>query len=154
MNTLRSHTGRARRAIFAVTLLVASVACGASSPTAPSDSCSFTLSAPSQAFAADGGTGTVSVTTGPTCAWSVQGAEGWLTLTSPPAMNGPGTISYLVAVNASEAGRDKTLTIATVPFTVRQDGRSACRFSIDPERHRVGSRGDTVAVTVAPTVPT
>ena len=148
MRTLRSHTRRVGRGMVALALLLASVACG-HSPTAPTDSCSFALSATSRSFAADGGPGTVSVTTGTACSWSVTGADGWIALTSPASATGPGTVSYTGAANAGDAARDKTITIAALAFIVRQDASSACAFSIDPEQHRVDAKGGARSVSVA-----
>ena len=152
MTTLRSHTRRTGRGTFALTLLIVASACGSSSPTVPSQPCSFTLSASSQSFSSDGGTGAVTVSTGATCAWSVEGATGWVTLTSAPAVTGPGRVEFSVGANAGSAARDKTLAVAAAPFTVHQAAPDACTFTIEPERREIARRGGTaeVAVTTTP----
>ncbi len=74
--------------------------------------CTYTLSSTSQSFSQAGGNGSVTLTTGSGCAWTVQSYSNWLTITSPQSGTGPATILYRVAPNNS------TTTYLSSSFTV------------------------------------
>ncbi len=61
--------------------------------------CTYTLSSSAQTFSQIGGTGSVALTTDPSCAWTIQSSTAWLTVTSPTSGSGPATIQYAVAPN-------------------------------------------------------
>jgi hypothetical protein len=133
----------------AVTLLVVASACGSSSPSAPTEPCSYTLSATHSTFTADAGRGTVGVATRQDCAWSVAGTGEWVGLLTPTsAFTGSGTADFSVTANTG-AAREKTLTVAGHAFSVRQDGAAACTYAIDPERGEFAASGGTGSVTVS-----
>jgi len=81
--------------------------------------CSYALNAGGQAFAQDGGSGSIAITTQLGCAWSVTDTPAWVTLTSSATGIGNGTVTYQVAVNAV-GDRSGDLTIAGANFTVEQ----------------------------------
>jgi hypothetical protein len=90
--------------------------------------CTFSLSASTASIAAGGGSGTVSVISGPTgCtgSWSSSPNASWLSVASGGSGSGAGTttLTYSAAANASSA-RSGTLTIAGNTFTVNQSGAS------------------------------
>ena len=130
-----------------VGVLVALIGCG--SPTNPSPVCSYVLTSQGQSFSNDGGTGSVSITTDAACAWTVQGASEWVTLSSPASGTGPATVTYAVLLNAESAPRTKTLTVATKTYTINQEGRSPCLYSISPEQQRFDDEGGTGTVQVS-----
>ncbi|HXJ58515.1 MAG TPA: Ig-like domain-containing protein [Verrucomicrobiae bacterium] len=83
--------------------------------------CGYSLSANSASFDLDGGAGSVNVTSGGGCAWTVSGVPAWVTLASPANGSGNGTVSYTVAPNEGSA-RSVTLTIAGHPYGISQGG--------------------------------
>jgi hypothetical protein len=83
------------------------------------DICRVSLSASTQAFIADGGTGVVTVTA--PCAWTASSDASFLTLTSSNTGTGNGSVSFRVAANTGPA-RDGTLRIGSEVFTVYQTG--------------------------------
>jgi phosphatidylethanolamine-binding protein (PEBP) family uncharacterized protein len=85
----------------------------------PPPVCNYALSLSGQGFSSSGGAGTVGVTAGAGCAWSVSGVPGWLTLSSGGSGTGNGTVSYQVLAN-SGAGRSAVMTVGGVGFTVEQ----------------------------------
>ncbi len=87
--------------------------------------CAYTISPTSQSFAAGGGSGSVTVTTQPGCAWTATSNAGFITITSGSPGNGSGTLNYSVAANTGASSRSGTLTIAGQTFTVNQSGASA-----------------------------
>jgi hypothetical protein len=110
------NTGGARIGTVTIgtdTATVAQSAAGAS--------CSFLLSATSQAMMASGGQVTVSVTSGSGCAWAAWRTIGasWVTFDHPPSGIGNGSVSFTVAPNAGGA-RQATLSIAGVSFSLTQ----------------------------------
>jgi hypothetical protein len=134
---------------FVAVALAALVACDKSDPAAPTPvPCAYTLSSQSQSFTAEGGPGAVTISTDAACSWSVAGATGWVTLLSPASGVGTGPVNFTVLPNADQAARERILTVASLPFTIRQDGRAPCSFSIAPEQKSFGDEGGTAQVTV------
>ena len=101
-----------RRTLLALAIVV----CGRMTASAQ---CSYALNAGGQAFAQDGGSGSIAITTQLGCAWSVTDTPAWVTLTSSATGIGNGTVTYQVAVNAV-GDRSGDLTIAGANFTVEQ----------------------------------
>ncbi|MFY9557500.1 MAG: FG-GAP-like repeat-containing protein, partial [Blastocatellia bacterium] len=90
--------------------------------------CSFSLSSPSQNFAASGGSGTFNVTTGAACNWTAMTDVGWISTGSTGAGNGQ--VSYFVQANTSSA-RSGHITVEGQTFTVNQAGAEvACAYSL------------------------
>ena len=83
-------------------------------------SCSFSVSPVAQTIVAAGGTGTVTVTTSPGCAWSAASGVPWITITSGTSGSGDGTVAFSVAVNTTGAARSGSMTVAGQTVTVNQ----------------------------------
>ncbi len=67
-------------------------------------SCTYTLSSTSQTFSQLGGSGSFSIATGASCAWSVQTTYSWITIAnSSQSGTGPATIQFSVAPNSIPA---------------------------------------------------
>ncbi|MEP7338784.1 MAG: putative Ig domain-containing protein [Acidobacteriota bacterium] len=83
--------------------------------------CSYSISPTVQSFAASGGNGTVAVTAGESCAWTVvNNAPTWITVTSSGSGQSNGTVEYTVSPNSATTPRSGTLTIAGETFVVTQ----------------------------------
>ncbi|HLJ45824.1 MAG TPA: choice-of-anchor D domain-containing protein [Bryobacteraceae bacterium] len=91
--------------------------------------CNYSLNAAGVNPGSTASTGTVALTTGPTCTWAVSGNVPWLT---SPATNGMGsaTINYSVSANDTGAQRIGTLMIGDQAFTVTQSAAAAAILSI------------------------
>lgn len=113
-------------------------------------SCSFTLGALNQSFSANGGTGSVSVTTASGCQWVAASNVNWITITAGSVSVGSGTVEFLVAANTNASSRSGTLTIANQTFTVNQAGiapnPSPTLTSLNPNSVITGSGALTLAV--------
>jgi uncharacterized protein (TIGR03437 family) len=108
----------------------------------------FMLGSTSAAFGAQGGTGSVNVTSlSNACPLSVSSNAAWLTVTSSPA-NGGGTVSFSVAANLGFA-RNGTLTIADKSFNVTQAGAAPRLDALNPASANVGTPGLTLTLTGA-----
>ena len=112
-------------------------------------SCSYSIGPSGEALPAAGGTSTISVTTGGSCAWTSAANAAWITITSGATGTGPGTVTLNIAVN-SGAARTGTATIAAQTFTVTQ-AAAPCTFSIAPPAQTFAAGGGpgNVAVTTA-----
>jgi uncharacterized protein (TIGR03437 family) len=82
----------------------------------------YKISPTSASIAADGGSGSVTVTAPSGCAWTAASNANWITITSGVPGAGNGTVQYSVAANTSTSSRTGTLTIAGQTFTVTQAG--------------------------------
>lgn len=82
--------------------------------------CSYSLNPTSASFSAAGGTGSTTVTTGSSCAWSASSVSSWIHSSS--AMTGSGTANYSVDANTSTAGRSGTLVAGGASLSITQAG--------------------------------
>ncbi len=84
--------------------------------------CTYTLSATSGFVGAGGGSGDITVTAGPGCAWTSSSAVPWIVITS--SGTGNGTATYTVAPNPTASPRNATITIAGQTVTIYQGGEA------------------------------
>ena len=83
--------------------------------------CVSTITPAGKTFTSAGGAGSVSLTTGSTCAWTARSNVSWITLASGGASGtGSKTIGYTVSAHTGTAARAGTLTIGGKTFTVNQ----------------------------------
>ena len=80
-----------------------------------SASCNYAIAPAGQSFAAEGGSGTISLTAGSGCPWAAQPNADWISLNS--ASNGSGSVAlqFTVASNKWAAPRTASITIADAP---------------------------------------
>ena len=106
---------------------------------APS-SCTYTLSPTSASFSESGGTGTVNLTTGAGCPWTVQSSFPWLTPTGSQSGTGAASIQFSVASAAgSPASRSGILYIAGIAFNVNATATSGTGLSVLPSSLNFGN---------------
>ncbi|WP_156033363.1 BACON domain-containing protein [Candidatus Magnetobacterium casense] len=100
------------------------------SPTPPP--CSYSITPTIKSFPATGGSDTISVIAGSSCAWTAtSNATSWLTVNTP-SVSGNGTVSYTVAANTATTSRTGTITIAGQTLTVTQLGIDCNSMTITP----------------------
>jgi hypothetical protein len=81
----------------------------------------LTLTPTEQAFAANGGTGTITISAPVDLAWiATNNAANFVTLTSPASGLGNSTLNFTVAANSSPTSRAGAITLNDQTFTVRQ----------------------------------
>jgi hypothetical protein len=85
---------------------------------APTNQCTYTLSAGGQAFTAAGGIGTITITTQPGCPWTVGPQPSWVTWDTPPAGVGSGSVKFEVSPNTG-ADLTNTFTIGDATYTLQ-----------------------------------
>jgi hypothetical protein len=91
----------------------------------PNGTCSYSVTANSQAIDNAAGSYSFLLNAGAGCSWVDASNTSWLTITSAASGSGTATISYSATANTAGATRVGTLTVAGIPFTVTQ---SACSF--------------------------
>lgn len=116
--------------------------------------CSFSIDPASGSAAADGNSGTVSVTSAAGCAWTASSNTSWLSITSGTSGSGGGPVGYTVSPNTGNTSRTGTLTVAGQTFTVTEAGAAAlpvCSYSISPSSATApaGGASGTAAVAAA-----
>jgi hypothetical protein len=107
-----------------LSVLILVVACSKKTPTSPDvppaqTACTYSVSTTIFNIAGTGGTATVAVTTGSTCAWTVANSSPFVTITSPASQTGPGNVSFAVTENPGDA-RVATFVVAGQTITVNQ----------------------------------
>lgn len=95
--------------------------------------CRYELGALASSTSSLGGSGSVTVTTGQQCRWTVKTDESWLRIpTAQTSKTGKGIVLFDVFPNSTPNGRAGTLTVAGQTLTLRQVGRlttvSAARY--------------------------
>jgi uncharacterized protein (TIGR03437 family) len=85
----------------------------------PGPSCTFSLTPTSQTFAASGGTGIVSVTSGAGCSWNAFSSASWISIAGTSSGQGNGSLTYSVAANPG-AQRTGILTVGNQILTITQ----------------------------------
>ncbi|MBI4903610.1 MAG: SBBP repeat-containing protein [Acidobacteria bacterium] len=110
-------------------------------------SCTYALSAVTFSIDANGGAGTVDLTTDSTCAWTVTASQSWLTIASATTGTGSTTVSFNVAVNTTLANRSASLSLGGKTFTVSQLA-APCSYTIDPGNRSVPAGGGSVSFLV------
>jgi Viral BACON domain/Putative binding domain, N-terminal len=114
--------------------------------------CTYAISPTSNpSVAADGATGTVSVTAPAGCSWSSTSNATWISFSGATSGTGNGSVGYSVAPNSSTSLRTGTLTIAGQTFTIGQAG-VPCNYTISPLSNLSVAAGGTIG-SVAVTAP-
>jgi hypothetical protein len=125
---------------------------------APGGPCTFTLSPAGQSVDETGGGGTVSVSGPPGCAWNAGTSASWITITGGANGTGPGAVQYTVGANPTTSARVGTLTVAGLPFTIRQEAAqpapASCTFTLSATTQSVQAGASSGQITVTASSPT
>jgi trimeric autotransporter adhesin len=121
--------------------------CGENLPANPS--CGYSVTSSTQAFAAAGGSGTVTIATGTTCSWSATADSPWVSLSGAASGSGPATLQFTVVPNSASAPRKATLTVAGQPLALTQEGRAPCEYVVSPVTLDVGAAGGPASIAIA-----
>jgi len=102
--------------------------------------CSYSLSHFGQAFAAQGGTGTITINTGAGCTWTVGTLPAGVILTSAGSGVGNGSVTFQVLPNAG-GGVSTSFTIARQTFTIERSASSIPGLAAGGSLGQVASQG-------------
>ena len=115
--------------------------------TQTSSACTYGLSSGSASYDATGGTGTVNVTAGSSCAWTAVSNVGWITITSGSSGTGNATVSYSVGANTSSSTLTGTVTVAGQEFTIIVSGVQ-CSYTLSATNAAYDANGGSGTVDV------
>jgi len=115
----------------------------------PPQSCTYSISPTSQSVGANGGTGTINVSTQSGCSWNANESLSWVSITSGSSGNGSGTVHFSISINSGTSSRNGTISVAGKTFTITQSGASSCTYSISPTSQSVGANGGTGTINVS-----
>jgi hypothetical protein len=126
-------------------------ACGSTSTesvTGPSEpKCSVSLTGPVESIAADGGAGTVVVSTQPECAWTATAEANWITV-SPVEGQGNGQVQFQAGQNPNPTTRSGAININGQRAVIQQ-AASACEIDLRISVTQFPASGGAGVVTVA-----
>ena len=142
---------------IAATILCAVVSlvgpgCGSSSVssvTSPStvQRCQTTVSAPTAAFGANGGTGTATVGAPRECTWTASAQASWISIIPPASGQGDGSLSFRVAENPDPVARQSTIAVSDRSLELSQ-AAAPCAYAVAPNTDVVGAEGGTLTIDV------
>jgi hypothetical protein len=110
--------------------------------------CAYAIAPTEQAFTAEGGAGSVAVTTGTCCNWTAASSASWITITEGSLGSGSGAVIFAVAPNHDAGPRTGTLTIAGQTFTITQAESGTCFYAIAPSSQSFIASGGAGQVSV------
>lgn len=140
------------RYLWILSAAVFVAACGSTStesvtgPSAPK--CSVSLAGPEGSIGADGGPGTVTVTTQPECAWTATAEASWITGLSPAEGQGNGQVQFQAVANPSGTARSGAINVNGQRATIQQ-GAAACQIDISVSASQFAASGGAGAISVA-----
>ena len=135
-------------ATIALSLIVRALACTSSktSLTSPTDTkCEVNLSNSPSSFAANGGTGTLTVTTTRDCNWTISTDVVWVSIPGPRDGQGDASISYSVAVNPVPSARSGLVAAGSMSVQLSQ-AAAVCRYSLSRSSDTIGAAGGQLSV--------
>ncbi|CAM2005342.1 BACON domain-containing protein [Acanthopleuribacter pedis] len=116
--------------------------------------CTYALSASSNAFDSAGGTGSFNLTTNvQTCTWTAVSSESWVTITAGSSGTGDGSVSYSVAANTGTETRNATITAGGETYSISQTG-VACTYTLSAGSNSFDDTGGTGSFNVTTNVQT
>lgn len=112
-------------------------------------SCAFALAEERVTIGAAGGDVDATLIAPTGCDWTITGLPSWINSLVGTNGSGGGNVAFAVSANSSASVREATLTIAGLPFTVRQSPPDGVRPTVTISTPAAGSRviTDTVHVT-------
>jgi trimeric autotransporter adhesin len=95
--------------------------------------CQYEISPTSVSVGIDERSGSFSVTAADHCAWTAASGASWISVLSPTSGTGSGVVQYRVDRNGDPPGRQGSIAVAGLTFTVSQEGDvESCRYSVSP----------------------
>ncbi len=107
----------------------------------------------SQNIPANGGSGTVAVTTDAQFYWTPISNADWIIITSDTLHLGNGKFSYFVSANTGASSRTGTVTVGSYTFAITQAGGSSCTFSAFPASLAINNGYNLVEVSITASAP-
>jgi Viral BACON domain/Domain of unknown function (DUF5666)/Putative binding domain, N-terminal len=136
-------------ALVCALLFAASCSKTSTSVSAPSGAkCSVAVTnAPAAPFPANGGNGSIGVSTTRDCTWTVSADSNWVTLATASGQ-GEGTVSFSVSANTIPTPRSSALVISTERVPLSQ-AAAPCHFELSRTTDTIDASGGRMAVNVS-----
>jgi Putative binding domain, N-terminal len=107
--------------------------------------CNYPVSFDNQSFSGNGGSGKISVATGPNCSWLVESLAPWIQITGSSSLTGPGAVAFKILSNPGSS-RQGQVRVASETFGISQG--PACTYAVSPTSATVGKSGGSASVTL------
>jgi hypothetical protein len=136
---------------IALSLVVSALACTSSKTSliSPTDTkCQVNLSNSPSSFAANGGTGTLTVTTTRDCSWTISTDVVWVSIPGPRDGQGDASISYSVGVNPVPSARSGLVAAGSMKVQLSQ-AAAVCRYSLSRSSDTIEAAGGPISVDVS-----
>jgi subtilisin family serine protease len=110
--------------------------------------CTYSLSAASQHFSANAGSGFFNVTANQGCSWRVRISDSWIDSYSTEG-DGNATVTYYVEVNPAHTARNGNISVGGQTFNITQDAApESCQYTVTPSQTSFGPAGGQANVQV------
>lgn len=110
---------------------------------------SLTLTPPSAAIGAAGGTASITVETAPaTVNWTAAANATWLRINAGASGTGNGAVNYVVSPNPNTASRTGTITVGGSVFTVTQGAAPRDTVRADPTLFQTDAAGGSANIAI------
>ena len=86
----------------------------------------------STSFPAFGGSGSITVTAPPSCAWTASTKASWVVFSGVPSGQGNGTVNFTVGANDGSDQRSSYVTVGRQSTTVLQNGAESPSLAVSP----------------------
>jgi hypothetical protein len=95
--------------------------------------CTYEISPSSASVRSDGVTGSFAVSAAEHCAWTAASGASWIGVLSGASGMGIGVVEYRVDANSDPQGRQGSIAVAGLVFSVAQEGDvQSCRYAVSP----------------------
>lgn len=123
-----------------------SAATSVTGPTAD-NKCQLTATSSPSSFNADGGSGTIAISTARDCSWSINSSPGWVTLTTRSGQGGA-SVSFTVAANPVPSPRSGAIAVSDRTLQLNQ-AAAPCRYNLSRTQDSIGAPGGALSVGVS-----
>lgn len=145
---------RASALVPLVAVAVLAAACGSTSQTVTGPSstkCPVSATAEPTAFAPEGGSGTLAVSTNRECQWNASASGAWIQLGAASGQ-GDGRVTFQVARNQDPSPRNGSITVGDQQVAIRQEP-APCTFVLTPTTDSASSAGERRTITLTASSP-
>jgi hypothetical protein len=112
-----------------------------------SDKCQVGVSNSAASFGADGGPGSITISTTRDCTWSVEADASWVSIAGAKSGQGDASVAYAVAPNPVPVPRSGSIAVGSEKIQLSQAG-APCRFDLSRTRDSIGSAGGPLTLGV------
>ncbi len=117
-------------------------------PSSAADRCQITVNNSTSSFTANGGSGTLNVSTARDCTWTVASDANWVSISGERSGQGEASVPYAVAANPVPSPRTSTIAVGTQAVQLSQAG-APCRFTLSRSGDSIVAEGGRLSVDVS-----